>query len=279
MRCLRYGALALLFGVTACTQAATATTEDGAALSLFSGGWLAVDDVTVPRPALAARPGGTRAGDHAPRRRTTGGGEAGQRPAGGRKAGHRMIVRGMTEDGVRPLSVSFVGPESFGPAPDGGDGFQPAHFDPARLVQGPSAPRILPAASYLQCVPFARELSGIALRGNAWTWWGQAEGRYRRTGRPQAGAVMVLSRSDQIPLGHLAVVTEVLSDRAVVVSHANWLNKGNIHADTPVIDVSPDNDWSMIRAWYTPGKTMGLNVYAVSGFILPDPIQSARSTP
>lgn len=173
----------------------------------------------------------------------------------------RMLTR--SESHVHPLSVTFVGPQDFAPRDLG--------------RRSGEAPRILPAASPLQCVPFARELSGIGLRGNAWTWWGKADGLYRRSDRPEVGSIMVLSKTQRLRLGHLAVVTEIVSDREIVVSHANWLNKGQIHLDTPVVDVSPKNDWSLIRAWYTPGQTMGLNVYAVSGFILPDPVQSARS--
>ena len=30
----------------------------------------------------------------------------------------------------------------------------------------------------LQCVPYAREHSGIKLFGDAYTWWDQAEGKY-----------------------------------------------------------------------------------------------------
>ena len=30
---------------------------------------------------------------------------------------------------------------------------------------------------YLQCVPYARQVSGIQIYGDAWTWWDQAEGR------------------------------------------------------------------------------------------------------
>ena len=45
-------------------------------------------------------------------------------------------------------------------------------------------------ARYLQCAPFAREVSGIDLHGNANTWWGQAAGRYERGQRPEPGAVV-----------------------------------------------------------------------------------------
>ncbi len=131
-------------------------------------------------------------------------------------------------------------------------------------------PRIVEASAPLQCVPYARELSGIRIRGDAWTWWQAADGRYRRSDRPEVGAVLVLARSKRIDGGHLAVVTEVLNEREVVVRHANWLNRGRIHLDTPVRDVSPGNDWSAVRLWYTPAATWGARRYAVAGFIMPE---------
>ena len=36
----------------------------------------------------------------------------------------------------------------------------------------------------IQCVPYARGVSGIQIRGNAHTWWRQAEGRYERSNEP-----------------------------------------------------------------------------------------------
>ena len=32
--------------------------------------------------------------------------------------------------------------------------------------------------AYLQCVPYARDVSGIQIYGDAHTWWDQAQGRY-----------------------------------------------------------------------------------------------------
>ena len=144
--------------------------------------------------------------------------------------------------------------------------------DPAATPHG--MPRIVKVSEQLECVPYARAMSGIPIRGNAWTWWNQAEGRFRRAERPAVGAVMVLSRTKRLTAGHLAVVSQVLDSRRVVVRHANWLNKGRIHLDTPVHDVSPDNDWSMVRVWYTPGRQLGARSYAVSGFILPERLQT-----
>jgi hypothetical protein len=65
------------------------------------------------------------------------------------------------------------------------------------------------------------------------------------------------------------VVTEIVNDREIVARHANWLNKGRIHIDTPIRDVSRNNDWSAVRVWYTPGRVFGKHDYPVSGFILP----------
>ena len=146
---------------------------------------------------------------------------------------------------------------------------------PARQALRPSADRPVQAriqkvSQPLQCVPFARDLSGIDIRGNAWTWWNTAKGRYRQSQSPVIGAVLVLSRTERLRLGHLAVVTERRGPREIAVRHANWLNQGQIHLDTPVRDVSANNDWSAVRVWHTPGRTYGVRTYAVSGFILPE---------
>ncbi|UCH76181.1 MAG: CHAP domain-containing protein [Rhodospirillales bacterium] len=130
-------------------------------------------------------------------------------------------------------------------------------------------PRIVVASRKLQCVPYAREQSGIAIRGDAWTWWSKAAGRYARSTQPVVGSVMVFSKTRRNQYGHLAVVTAVVNDREVIARHANWLNKGRIHVDTPIRDVSRNNDWSSVRVWYTPGNVLGRSDYPVSGFILP----------
>jgi hypothetical protein len=135
--------------------------------------------------------------------------------------------------------------------------------------QSPSArPRIVTPKRRLQCVPYARELSRLDLRGDAWTWWDQAKGRYRRGQRPAVGSVLVLRRKGG-SRGHLAVVTRILGEREIVASHANWLNRGQIHVDTPIRDVSHENDWSAVRVWYTPGEVLGKSVYPAYGFIYP----------
>ncbi len=130
-------------------------------------------------------------------------------------------------------------------------------------------PRIARGGPRLQCVPYARRVAGIPIRGDAWTWWQQAAGKYRRDRRPAVGAVLAFSRTRRLRLGHLSVVTAVRSPREIVVTHANWLNRERIHYDVPVRDVSKANDWSAVRVWYTPGKVWGKSVYATRGFIHP----------
>ena len=136
-------------------------------------------------------------------------------------------------------------------------------------------------AKYISCVPYARAVSGITLRGDAHTWWKAAENKYVRTHRPVKGAVMVMSKTPRLPRGHVAVVSSVLSERKVLLDHANWLNRGQIHKDILAVDVSPKNDWSLVRVWYQPTKSLGLHAYKVSGFILShsDPVIVSDGTP
>ncbi|MBW4093025.1 MAG: CHAP domain-containing protein [Proteobacteria bacterium] len=121
----------------------------------------------------------------------------------------------------------------------------------------------------LACVPFARALSGVRLRGDAATWWDAADGRYARSHAPAAGSVLVFRATSRLPEGHLAVVTEVLGPRTVLVADANWVPH-RVTQDQPVIDVSPANDWSLVRVYWPPAGEMGITDYPTLGFIRPD---------
>lgn len=124
-------------------------------------------------------------------------------------------------------------------------------------------------AGVLQCVPFAREISGINLYGNAATWWGQAEGRYDRGQEPRVGAVLTFSASRAMPVGHVAMVSKVVNDREVLLTHANWSYRGGIERDVRAIDISPNNDWTDIRVWYGPIGKVGTRSNPAFGFIYP----------
>jgi surface antigen len=136
--------------------------------------------------------------------------------------------------------------------------------------QGPrNGARIETPKTPLQCVPYARQRSGVALFGDAGTWWDQAAGRFSRNTTPVLGAVMVLTGYAGPGRGHVAVVSRMVSDREIRVDHANWLNDGAIYLDDPVVDVSPDNDWSEIRVWNPRAGSWGVRTYLVRGFIGP----------
>jgi len=126
-----------------------------------------------------------------------------------------------------------------------------------------------------QCVPYARARSGISLFGDANTWWSQAAGRFERGTAPLLGAVMVLTGYSTDGRNHLAVVSSLVSDREIRVDHANWLNDGNIYVDDPVVDVSPNNDWSSVRVWNAQARAWGARIYLVEGFIGPGPAGDA----
>jgi hypothetical protein len=121
----------------------------------------------------------------------------------------------------------------------------------------------------MDCVPFARNLSGVRLAGDAYTWWSGANGRYARSHRPQIGSVLVFERSGRLPVGHVAVVSSIGSRREITVTQANWVH-GRMTQDQPVVDVSPYNDWTEVRVWWPPTGTLGSTVYRTYGFILND---------
>jgi len=126
-------------------------------------------------------------------------------------------------------------------------------------------------APYLQCVPYAREVSGIRIFGDAHTWWGQAEGRYKRGSLPRPGAVMAFRPSGNMRLGHVAAVSRVVDSRTVLLNHANWSpidgRRGQIERNVKAIDVSPENDWSEVRVWFDPIGGLGTTHWPVEGFI------------
>jgi hypothetical protein len=120
-----------------------------------------------------------------------------------------------------------------------------------------------------ECAPFARALTGLRLHGEAADWWWEADGRYARQSQPAEGSVLVFRRSDRLPSGHVAVVSQVLSARQILVTQANWVHH-RVTQDQPVVDVSPHNDWSLVHAWWPPSGAMGVTDYPAYGFIRPD---------
>lgn len=130
------------------------------------------------------------------------------------------------------------------------------------------------ADTYWQCVPFARLMSGIQIFGDARTWWQQAIGKYETGFTPRAGAVLCFKPTQRMKLGHVAVVSQVLTDRIVQITHANWSpiegSRGKIEKDVTLVDVSPGGDWSEVKVWYDPSRDLGGSTYPTYGFIYPD---------
>lgn len=132
----------------------------------------------------------------------------------------------------------------------------------------------------LQCVPYARTVSGIQIRGDAWTWWNKAAGNYARGYRPKVGAVMAFKPYGKMELGHVAAVSKIVDSRTVLLRHANWSlingTRGQIENDVRAMDVSPNNDWSQVRVWFAPLQGLGGTAWPVQGFIYNEKPKSGK---
>jgi hypothetical protein len=128
-----------------------------------------------------------------------------------------------------------------------------------------AAPAI--ARGQLQCVPYARDVSGIDIHGNAWTWWDQASGLYERGQQPRVGAVLAFRATSAMPFGHVAVVSQIVDSRHLLLDHANWSGPGRIEHAALAEDVSEAGDWSSVRVWYAPAGGLGSRTNPVYGFI------------
>jgi hypothetical protein len=119
-------------------------------------------------------------------------------------------------------------------------------------------------------VAYARSVTGIAIPGEAWSWWDGANGRYPRGNVATPGAVLVFRQQQSLPSGHLAVVTKVIGPREIRVSHADWAStwatRGRITGNVPVLDISHYNDWTKVRLWYGARGTVD-RVYRSYGFV------------
>lgn len=128
------------------------------------------------------------------------------------------------------------------------------------------------ANATLQCVTYAREVTGLNLKGDAWKWWEAAQGVYDRGNTPKVGSVLVFKRQGKMSHGHVSVVRGTAGSRVVLVDHANWApfrsaGRGKVTKAVPVLDVSPKNDWSEVRVWYQPSREYGSRVYKTQGFV------------
>ncbi len=147
---------------------------------------------------------------------------------------------------------------------------------PSTAVAELPTPRAETGLRKFFCVEYARIRSGLTVFGDAKFWWSRAKNLYARTSAPIENAVMVFSESKRLKKGHVAVVTHIVSSREIRVDQANWQNKGEIDYSTPVMDVSPKNDWSQVRVWDLKSASYG-RIYPVTGFIFKELVRQASA--
>jgi surface antigen len=129
--------------------------------------------------------------------------------------------------------------------------------------------RVVTQSGGISCVPYARQVSGIMVTGNAWQWWNNAAGEYARGDRPEPGSVLNFRANTRMSLGHVAVVTRIVNAREIIIDHANWPSsnmRGNVSRNVAVVDVSSANNWSAVRVAVGGAGEFG-SVYPTYGFI------------
>jgi len=123
----------------------------------------------------------------------------------------------------------------------------------------------------ISCVPYARQVTGMAVFGDGGRWWHNAAGRYARGQQPEPGSILAFRSSSGMPRGHVAVVRRVLGPRHLLIDHANWggpgIRRGSVMYDVSVIDVSENNDWTAVRVQSGYNSSVFGRVYATYGFI------------
>ena len=182
---------------------------------------------------------------------------------------HERVPMVSTEEIARQLDartpVTISAPGTIGRQAEMGEADIPT-LPSVALPQMPE-PSVETPLKKLFCVEYARARSGLAVFGDAKFWWARAKKLYARMTMPMENAVMVFSGSARLKKGHVAVVTDIVSEREIRVDQANWQNHGEIDHSTPVLDVSAKNDWTKVRVWDMRSGGFGAHVYAISGFI------------
>ncbi|GEO81407.1 CHAP domain-containing protein [Pararhodospirillum oryzae] len=238
----------------------------GAIRALASGPLVAMGTVIVPPVKPASKAGAATPVALSARLTTTGAPLPTPHPK-------PAFVAAMT---ARPFDAPRP-PDGSKPAFPMGLSTRPA-YTPAIAV-APAYDPLLSRRSYWSCVPFVQHASAVHLTGDGWRWWDNAAGQYHRGSAPRPGSVLVFKRSRDLDRGHVALVRAILDRRTIRVDHANWGSggyKGKIDVGVIVRDVSPRNDWSMTRVWYTPINDLGSTAYPTYGFVYPDRVNGSR---
>ena len=149
-----------------------------------------------------------------------------------------------------------------------------------RVVSALAATSNTPLGVATSSEAYVRRATGVAISGVASTWWAKAEGKYVRSHRPKIGAVLNFAASKQMVSGHVAVVTRLIDNRTILVSHANWnLNGravGKIEHDVRIFDVSPSNTWGKVQVSGPREYESPAAIWPVHGFIYTERISIQR---
>ncbi|MBM3555918.1 MAG: CHAP domain-containing protein, partial [Alphaproteobacteria bacterium] len=90
-----------------------------------------------------------------------------------------------------------------------------------------TAVRALPAEPAINCVQFVKQNSDFRVIGDGWRWWDNAAGHYARGKTPEVGSVLVFKKAKRMVHGHVALVSDVVDKRTILVDHANWAPRGS----------------------------------------------------
>ena len=252
---------------------------NGSKTIFFGAGWVASLLFTA-QMAVASPSSDKHASKHASASRSAGHGDTAAKSTGSRAvsshsaSGSRYVThsgdRYATRSGDRYAShygrAVFPGGNYSRHAHYGRGSYRFASYGIYHGYRGPT----------LQCVAYARSASNISLSGNAADWWGNASGVYARGNRPQPGSVLAFTANGRMHLGHVAVVSRVINGREIEVDHANWGGyRGAVARGVPVVDVSPNNDWTAVRVGLSSSGDFG-SVYPTYGFIYDRPDNGVR---
>ena len=125
-------------------------------------------------------------------------------------------------------------------------------------------------AAAVNCVQYVRAYSDFDLHGDAWHWWDNAAGVYHRGKAPRTGSVLVFKRAGAMRRGHVALVSQVIDRKTVLIDHANWASKrrekGRVERRVAAIDCSGRHDWSAVCVWNKLAHAFG-RPHPTNGFI------------
>jgi len=126
------------------------------------------------------------------------------------------------------------------------------------------------AVARIPCVQFVRATTDFRISGNAHLWWSRAAGVHARGSVPEVGSILSFKSIKQMPMGHVAVVSRVISSREIEIDHSNWVHRGIVRG-AEVVDVSPRNDWTAVRVSLKPGAAAYGSIRPTNGFIYARP--------